>query len=355
MKLLERRRREERTRSTLPPEAPRPQPEHSEERLPDPTLGRLSGRDYAAIVRRAFSEMRKDNLTSIAAALAYYSFLAIPSVLMVAVGIFGLVGDPTASRRLVGRLSGIMPAQARSLLESSLTTLTQSKGTGLTVLVIGTALALWSLSGAMQNVMWGLNVAYGRDETRGFVRKRATAFAMTAFAGIAVLLVFGLLVLGPHLSLWVGHALGRVSLVRWVWWAAQWPVLILGLLVAYAGIYFLGPNVKHPRWEFLTPGAVLGIVLWLCLSGAFAFYVSRFGSYNKTWGSLSAVVVMLTWLWLSSLALLLGAEVNAEAERSRELRKGEPAEVHLQAPRRPRPPRGPSRRRRSRWRPRPRG
>jgi membrane protein len=90
--------------------------------------------------------------------------------------------------------------------------------------------------------------------------------------------------------------------------------------------------VKHPRWDFLTFGAAIGIVLWLALSGLFAFYASRFGSYNKTWGSLSAVVVMLTWLWLSSLALLFGAEINAEAERSRELRRGEPAEVELQAP-----------------------
>jgi membrane protein len=104
------------------------------------------------------------------------------------------------------------------------------------------------------------------------------------------------------------------------------------LLVAFAGLMHYGPNVKHPRWRFLTFGSVLAIVLWLAASGAFGFYVSKFGSYNKTWGSLAAVVVMLTWLWLSSVALLLGAEVNAEAERSRELRSGEPAEVELQAP-----------------------
>jgi membrane protein len=145
--------------------------------------------------------------------------------------------------------------------------------------------------------------------------------------------VFALLVLGPHMVKWIGDAVGQESLVSWVWWTAQWPILLVGLLIAFAGILYLGPNVDHPRWSFLSFGAVLAIVLFLVLSGAFAFYVSRFGSYNKTWGSLSAVVVMLTWLWLSSVALLFGAEVNAEAERSRELRRGERAEVELQAPR----------------------
>jgi membrane protein len=120
--------------------------------------------------------------------------------------------------------------------------------------------------------------------------------------------------------------------VKAVWWAAEWPLLVGGLLVAFAGILYLGPNVEHPRWRFLSFGSVFAVVVWLIASGAFAFYVSRFGSYNKAWGALSAVVVMLIWLWLSALALLLGAEINAEAERSRELRRGEPAEVELQAP-----------------------
>jgi membrane protein len=122
------------------------------------------------------------------------------------------------------------------------------------------------------------------------------------------------------------------STLEWIWWAAQWPILIVGLLLVFAAILSLGPNVDHPRWRFLTPGSVLAVVIWLGASGLFAVYVSMFGSYNKTWGSLAAVVIMLTWLWLSALALLFGAEVNAEAERSRELRRGEPAERRIQAP-----------------------
>ena len=105
-----------------------------------------------------------------------------------------------------------------------------------------------------------------------------------------------------------------------------------GLLLSFAGILYLWPNIEHPRWKFLSFGATFAVVLWLLASGAFAIYVSMFGSYNKAWGSLSAVVILMTWFWLSGVALLLGAEINAEAERSRELRRGEPAEVELTAP-----------------------
>jgi membrane protein len=186
--------------------------------------------------------------------------------------------------------------------------------------------------------MWALNVMYEREETRGFVRRRLTALVMVAFTALGVLLVFGLLVLGPQMTTLIGNAVGEKTVVGWAWWFAQWPVLVAALLVAFAGVYYLGPNVDHPRWRFLSFGALLAIVLWLALSGAFAFYVSRFGSYNKTWGSLSAVVVMLTWLWLSAVALLLGGEINAEAERARELRRGEAAEVESRRRERPRSP-----------------
>jgi membrane protein len=276
-----------------------------------------SGRGYLDLLKRAFKEFNENNLTSVAAALAYYAFLAIPSVLLVAVGIFGLVSNPGGAASLVDRLSGVMPDQAQQLLNDSLARLTNDKGTGVTILLVGIVLALWSLTGAMQNVMWGLNIAYEREETRGFVRKRVTALTMILFAGAAVLLVFALLVLGPHMIRWISDATGHESAVRWVWWTAQWPILLIGLLIAFAGILFLGPNVEHRRWSLLSFGALLAIVLFLVLSGAFAFYASRFGSYNKTWGSLSAVVVMLTWLWLASVALLFGAQVNAVSERGK--------------------------------------
>jgi membrane protein len=180
--------------------------------------------------------------------------------------------------------------------------------------------------------MWALNMAYRREETRGFVRRRFVAAAMAVFVLMASALALGLLVLGPHLSHWIGNAVDQRTLVQYLWWIAQWPILIGGLLLAFGVVYYLGPDIEQPKWQFLSFGSVFAVLVWLIASGAFAFYASRFGSYNKAWGSLSAVVVMLTWLWISSVALLLGAEINAEAERSRELREGEPAEVELQAP-----------------------
>jgi len=311
--------------------APEPEPELEEPRLEDPRPTDLSKRDYLAILKRAAKRANKDHVTSLAAALAYYAFLAIPAALLLAAGLFGLLADPNAVTTIIKDLHGIVPSQVSSLIEGSLRRLTQQNSTSITLIVVGAVLALWSLSGAMQNVMWALNLAYDRSETRGFVRRRLVAAGMAVFALVASALALGLLVLGPHLSRWIGNAIGNRRATEIVWWAAQWPILIGGLLLAFGVIYYLGPDVKQ-KWQFLSFGTVFAVVVWLIASGAFAYYASRFGSYNKAWGSLSAVVVMLTWLWISSVALLLGAEINAEAERSRELREGEPAEVELQAP-----------------------
>jgi membrane protein len=328
----ERVREDEDTGRPLPDEAPEPQPEREEPRLEDPSPGDLSKRDYVAILKRSVRESLDDHITNIAAALAYYAFLAIPSALMVALGLFSVFADPSAIQTLVERLGGVMPAQATELIEGSLTRMSENTGSGYAALGVGLVVALWSLTGAMQNLMWALNLAYDREESRGFVRRRVVALGMLTFAFLGFVLMIGVLVLGPHLSRWFGDALGAETPVRWGWLVGQWPLLILGLLIVFAGLLYLGPNVEHPRWSFLSVGSTLAIIVWLLVSGAFAVYASRFGSYNKAWGSLSAVVVLLTWLWLSSLALLFGAEVNAEAERSRELRRREAAEEELTAP-----------------------
>jgi membrane protein len=239
---------------------------------------------------------------------------------------------PSAVHTIMQHLSSVMPKSAVSLLGSSLTRTTQAHNGGVVMIVVGLVLALWSLSGAMQTVMWATNLAYERDETRNFAKKRLVALVMIIAGVVAFALVFVLLVLGPHMTQWVGSAVGNTTVVTWAWWIGQWPILILGLLTIFAIVLFLAPNVSTPKWQFISPGAVFAVVVWLIASGLFAFYTSRFASYNKTWGSLSAVIVMLTWLWLSALALLLGAEINAEAERSRELRRGEPAHNTIQAP-----------------------
>jgi membrane protein len=334
MRLLgrERARRSSDEEGALSDEAPQPQPEHAEPRLADPSPTDLSKRDYAAILKRAVRESLDDHITNIAAALAYYAFLAIPSAMMVALGLFSVLADPSAINTVVEKLGEVMPGQATDLIEGSLTRMSQNSGSGFAVLAVGLAVALWSLTGVMQNLMWALNLAYDREESRGFLRRRVVALAMLTLAFLGFLLMVGVLILGPHLSRWLGEAVGAETPVRWAWLVGQWPLLIVGLLLVFAGLLYFGPNVEHPRWSFLTFGSVLAIVVWLLVSAAFAIYASQFGSYNKAWGSLSAVVVMLTWLWLSNLALLFGAEVNAEAERSRELRRGEPAEERLTAP-----------------------
>jgi membrane protein len=317
----------------LPEGATRPQPEREEPTLADPGPSDLSSRDYGAILVRAARGSLNDHITNLAAALAYYAFLAIPSLLLIAVGVFSLVAGPEAITTIVEKLEGIIPSEAVTLVEQSLERVTEQQASaGIGMAVVGGLLALWSLTGAMETLMWSLNVAYDREETRGFVKRRLTALAMVLLLVVSFALAFGLLVLGPVLSGWIGSTLDAEDVVRWLWWTAQWPLLILGLALSFATILYLGPNVEHPRWRFLSFGTGLAVIVWLVASGAFALFVSQLGSFDKTWGSLAGVIVMLTWLWLSALALLFGAEVNAEAERSRELRRGEPAELELQAP-----------------------
>jgi membrane protein len=269
------------------------------------------------IVGRAAKTALADNVTNVAAALAYYFFLAIPSALLVAAGVFSLVAGPDAVQTVVDRLRGIVPADAITLVDDSLTRLTQNQSTGVALVVVGGVLAVWSLTGAAQSLMWALNVAHRRQEGRGFVRRRVTALAIVLAILVGFALVATLLVLGPYLSTWIGGAVGEEHVVRWVWWTAQWPLLAAGLLIAFAAVLYLGPDKPRPRFRIVTIGAAVTLVIWLAASALFAFYVSRFGSYNKAWGSLSAVVVTLVWLWLSAVALLLGAEIDAEIERER--------------------------------------
>jgi membrane protein len=265
-------------------------------------------------VKRAFKE---DDIGDAAAAITYYTFLAIPSLLLVAVGFFSLFAGPETIDSLVERLSSVMPAEATALLKSSLRRATENRGGGLAMVIVGFAAAAWTASGAMGAVMRALNRVYSRRESRGFVVQRATGLGMLILGLVAFALVFGLLILGPVLSGWVGGLLNAETAVSWLWWAGQWPILLGGLVVAFALILWLGPDRTRPRFRPVTAGSVLAAAVWLAASGAFAVYVSMFGSYNKAWGSLAAVIIMLTWLWLSSLALLLGAELDAELEGSR--------------------------------------
>jgi len=315
-------------------DGPGPQPEREEPKLRDPRPTDLSKRDWLAIVIRAGKETINDNMPMIASALAYSAFLAIPSVLLLSLGLFSLFAGPDTITSLIDKLGTVMPQQATQLIGESLRRLSERGSAGLTMTIVGGALALWSVTSAMSTYMTGVTIAYDREDSRGFVKKRATAVVMAAAIGFAFVLVAVLLIFGPVIEHYLGRSLGAEGVVTYVWWAAQWPILIVGLLASFAVLLWLGPDVDHPKWRFVSLGSALAVVLWIVGSGAFAIYTSRFGSYNRAWGSLAGVIIMLTWLWLSAIALLFGAEVNAEAERSRELREGAPAEVELQAPQR---------------------
>jgi membrane protein len=256
------------------------------------------------------------NGTMLASALAYSTFFAIPSVLIVATGLFTLIAGPQTIAHVVDHLHGVVPGPAITLLKGSLQRADAHPGTSLVWTLLGFVVAVWSVTGAMNAYMLALNIAYGRTDSRSFVKKRIVALKMAVVIGIAFALVAVLTIFGPvvehAIATRIGPAGGALNVL---WWILQWPIVLGGLLVAFAALLYLGPDVEQPKWRFLTPGSLVAAFLWIGASLLFAVYTATFASYNKTWGALSAVIVMLTWLWLTANALLLGAEINAEAER----------------------------------------
>ncbi len=295
--------------------------QHGEERLEDPGMGDLSWRDWFAIAKRAGKAMLDDNMTVFAQALAYSLFLAIPSVLLLTIGLFTLLAGPATITHVIHHVGGVIPGQARTLLSGSIHRLGRQHHASLVMVIVGAVLALWSTTGAMTSFMTAINVAYERKDGRNFLKKRLSALLMVACIGAAFLLVAVLLIFGPLVEKHLGESLGIQSFLPYIWWIAQWPILIGGLLAAFSTLLYLGPDIDHPRWRFLSVGSAIAAFVWLAVSGASAVYTARFGHYNKSWGSLSAVIVMLIWLWISALALLYGAELNAEAVQANRARR----------------------------------
>jgi membrane protein len=283
-----------------------------------PDLGRRQSalRYWPGVLVRAGKAALEHDVPMLASALAFNAFLAIPAILLLVVGLFSLVADPSLIADLMQRFGTVIPQEAVTLLEDSLLQLERQPSAGVTMTVVGFVLALWTTTGAVTTLMAAVNRAHDLDDPRGFAKKRLVAIALVAVLGIAVVLVSALLVLGPHVHGWIGRALNAEDPVAWVWWTAEWPVLLAVLFGAFSVVYALASDHSNRRWRLVSPGAAVAVVLWLAVSGAFAFYATSFGSYNKTWGSLSAAIVTLVWLWLSALALLFGAEVDAESERS---------------------------------------
>jgi YihY family inner membrane protein len=268
------------------------------------------------VLRRAAAEARNDDVATAAQALAYALFLAIPAGLLVVLGVFSLLADEQTADRLITRLQGLMPQEVTTLLEDSLRRSIQSTRGGVVLTAVGLGLAVWTTTSAATTLMKALTKAYDAEETRSFVRKRGLALVIVTCLVGAAGLVFGFLVLGPYTERWVGSTVGAPSAVAWLWWVGQWPILVAALLFAFAVLLHVGPDLEQPRWNLVTPGAAVSVTAWLVASGCFSLYAAGFGSYEKTWGTLSAVILTLVWLWLTSAAILFGAEVNAEILRA---------------------------------------
>ncbi len=267
------------------------------------------------VLRRAVADSLEDGVPMFAQALAYSLFLAIPATLLVVLGVFSLFADAGTIESLIDRARAVMPDQAADLLRDSLNRTADSTSSGLVMTVAGLALAVWTTTSAATTLMAGLTITYDRRDSRKFVRQRVVALVIVFALVASGALVIGLLVLGPHLERWIADAAGLPTLTAWLWWSVQWPILIAALLFAFAIVLYFGPDVEQRSWTLVTPGAVTAVLIWLAASAGLAFYTAHFGSYEKTWGTLSAVVVTLLWLWLTSAALLFGAEINAEVRR----------------------------------------
>ena len=283
-------------------------------------------------LKRTFAEFKEDELTDRAAALTYYGVLSIFPALIALVSIVGLVFDPARiTKALTDVVSSAGPASAVETFKGPIETITSSSGKAGIMLIVGIAAALWTASGYVGAFMRASNVIYEVEEGRSIVKLRPLQMLVTLVLVLLLALVLVALVLTGPLAEAVGSAVGLGSAAVTAWDIAKWPVLLAVVVVMIALLYYASPNAKLRGVKSILPGAALAVVVWLVASAAFAFYVANFGSYDKTYGTLGGVVVFLVWVWLTNVAILLGAELNAERERSRQLEDGTPgAERELQ-------------------------
>lgn len=283
--------------------------------------GRLSRAAWAGVLRRTLREAQADNITDWAAALTYYGVLALFPALLVLVSVLGLIGD-SAVRGAQNVIRDVVPAQsARDILLTGVSQVQGSAGTAGLVAIFGLLGAYWTASGYVGAFMRAANAIYDVPEGRPLARTLAFRLGTTALVGLMVLVSLVLLVFSGKLSEQVGRRLGVGSAGVTAWDVAKWPVLLVLVSLTFAVLYWATPNARQ-RFRWISPGGLFAVLAWAVVSTGFAFYVANFGSYNKTYGSLAGVIVFLVWLWLSNVAILLGAELSAELERERTIRMG---------------------------------
>jgi membrane protein len=291
-----------------------------EKRAPSSPTG-LEGRSWVGVLKRTVAEFRDDNLTDLAAALTYYGVLAIFPALIVVISILGLVGH-SATQPLIDNLDKLVAGPAQQIFKNAINNIEHSRGSAGLAFVIGLAVAIWSASGYVAAFMRASNAIYeigeGRPAWKTLPIRVAVTFVLLVLLAVSAIAV----VVTGGLARQVGNVLGVGGTAVTVWDIAKWPVLLLVVSFMFAILYWASPNVKHPGFRWLTPGGLLAVIVWVIASAAFAFYVANFSSYNKTYGALAGIVVFLVWLWISNIAILLGAEVNAAVARGRLIQAG---------------------------------
>jgi membrane protein len=306
-----------------------PDPESAEK--PDSPAD-LKKQSWLYVLRKTIREFSDDQCTDLAAALTYYAVLALFPAAIAILSLVSLVGQgPKTVDTLTQILRDIGAGSAADTLEPTLTQLASSTGGGI-AFVVGLAVALWSASGYVGAFGRAMNRIYEIGEGRPIWKLRPVMLVVTFVTVLLTAVVaIGLILTGPAAQA-VGDAIGLGSTVVTVWNIAKWPVLLAIVVLIVALLYYATPNVKQPKFRWMSVGAFVAIVVWVLASAAFGFYVANFASYNKTYGSLAGVIVFLLWLWLTNLALLFGAELDAELERGRQLQAGIAAEETLQLP-----------------------
>ena len=286
----------------------------------------LEKQSWWAVLKRTVLEFKEDNVTDWAAALTYYGVLAIFPAILALVSILGLMG-PSTTQPLIDNLGKVARGPAKDIVTAAIENLQRSQGAAGVLFVVGLAAALWSASGYVAAFMRASNAIYDVEEGRPFWKKGPVRLGVTLVLLLLLAISALAVVLTGGLADQVGRLLGIGSTVVTVCDIAKWPVLVVIVSLMFAILYWASPNVKQPGFRWISPGGLVAVLLWIVASAAFAFYVANFGSYNKTYGALGGVIIFLVWLWISNIAVLLGAEFNAELERGRQIEAGHPPEV----------------------------
>jgi membrane protein len=267
------------------------------------------------VLWRTYQGINDKNLFLVAGGVTYYVLLALFPALLALVFVYGLVFDRAQVEAQVGAMSGVLPEAAQKLIATELHQIVSSSGGALSVgVVISVLFALWSASRGMSGMMSGLDIAYGETEERSFIRFNLIALGLTLGLLVAGVIAIALVAVLPAVVAALQGG-GAGGIVKWVALIVEWPILLGVIMVMLALLYRYAPDRRAPQWRWASPGAIIAGVLWIVGSILFSVYVANFGNYNATYGSLGAVVVLLTWLYLSAFVVLLGAEINAEIER----------------------------------------